>query len=148
MNRRAYILALGTTVSLSGCALLGGKTDAFSVTSPTIEQGESAVIAIEANNVAMMWISKVSDEPDIFDDGKPVSLEFENATFSPPPHTNWLTEPPAWEWQSAQDVKVEIPIQTFSDTPRTAFHFTVNVSRGSEETKKTQEATITVVSRS
>lgn len=148
MKRRAYLLALGTTVSLPGCTLFGGETDAISVTSPTIEQGESAVISIEADSVRMIRLSKTPGESDIFDDGEPLRFDFKNATFSPSPEIIWLAEPPTWDWQSTQDVKGEIPIQTFSDTPRATFHCTVIVYQGSQKTENTQEAAITIESRS
>lgn len=148
MNRRSYLAtvgALGASVTLAGSSVSGGGTASFSVTSPRIEQGETAIIAIEATDPGSMRFSELPGEIEPPANSGSLEMGFENAEFTPPPDVVWQAYPPTWTWSSTPAIEGEIPVRTASDTPPGPYEFAVTVYRAGSDENVTNEATVTVV---
>lgn len=146
MNRRSYLAtcgALGASVTLAGSPVSDGEADSFSVTSPRVEQGETAIIAIETTEPGSMRFSELPGEIESPANSGPLGMGFENAEFTPPPDVVWQAYPPTWTWSSTRAIEGEIPVRTASDTPPGTYEFAVTVYRADENV--TKEATVTVV---
>ena len=147
MKRRSYLATLGSlvaSVTLAGCSASGEESNSFSLTSPTVEQGETAIISIEATGVGSMRFTEIPGESDISANNEPLKIGFENAELTPSPDVVWEAYPPTWGWSSTRAIKGEIPVQTNSDTPPGAYELTVTVYKADSDEKITKETTVTV----
>lgn len=147
MNRRSYLVTLGSlgaSVTLAGCSGSGKKDDSFSLTSPTVEGGETAIISIEATDVGSMKFTEIPGESDSSTNSEPLEIKFEDAEFTPAPDVVWQAYPPTWDWSSTQTIECEIPVQTDSDTPPRTYEFAVTVFKANSDEKVTKETTVTV----
>ncbi|NHN43616.1 hypothetical protein G9C85_18510 [Halorubellus sp. JP-L1] len=143
MNRRSYLAALGASITLAGCSASDDSVDSLSVTSPTVAQGDVATIAIEATDVGSMRFTEIPTESELSDDERQLQIEFEGATFTPPPEFTWQTHPPTWSWSSEQRIEGAVPVRTLHDTPPGTYRISVTVFEDGSDEEKT-ESQITV----
>lgn len=147
MNRRSYIAILGAGMTFAGCSALRREVDAFSVSSPTVDQGEIATISIDLPEVTNMKFTELPDEVDSpisREDGGSLEILFEDIDFTPPPEVVWTVDPPTWQWDSAQNVTGTIPIQTSVDTPVGTYQLSLAIWETDFEQRITEHASVTV----
>lgn len=144
MNRRAVLTSAGVTVAaaLAGCSNLSRSPDSVSVTGATVEQGETADVAIAAPNLSGLHIS---DAPEQFRLDGPLDLG--EATFDPSPEAVWQAYPPYWQF-SGQDVEGTVTIQTTPDAPPDTYRFGFDFDIDGEEAPRYEETTVTVEGKS
>lgn len=144
LTRRSYLVVLGASASLAGCSSSFEEDSSFTVSEPSVEQGERTSFAIEAHDVTNLWVSDLPEEPSTSFDGDVLDIEFENAELAPAPDVTWKANPPNWQWKRARNIEAAIPIRTFPDTPPGEYEFEISVTRSESETERTSETTVTV----
>lgn len=144
MNRRSYLAALGASITLAGCSAPDEPVDSLSVTSPTVEQGEGATIAIEATDVGSLRFTEIPAESELAGDETQLEIEFGSATFTPSPDFTWQTHPPTWSWSSGRRLEGTVPVQTLRDTPPGTYRISVTVFEDGSDEERTETASITV----
>lgn len=145
MDRRSYLVTLGASIPLAGCSGLSEDQPSFSVTKPTVEQGETAIISIEATDVATMRFSDLPGELGFSPGTERVDIEFGNGEFTPAPDLVYKSHPPTWKWSQPQRIEATIPVQTFSDTPLGSYEFTISIWGPPSAEERTKRTTVTVV---
>lgn len=144
MHRRSYLIALSASLTLAGCPSAGGENGSFSVSSPRVEQGKSANIAITADDINSLKFASLPDEVKTPTEDGFLEVQFERADFTPAPDFIWQSFPPTWDWQSSQNVTGEVPINTSTDTPPDTYQITIAINWKDSEGIITKQANITV----
>lgn len=144
MNRRSYIAALGASIPLAGCSAATKKDALFSVTAPTVQQGEKTMISIEVTDIRGMRFSDFPSKERDSSEPEALDLQLGNVDFTPSPDVVLQSDPPGWQWSSPKDVEAEVPVQTFSDTPIRTYQFTITVRGDDSEKERTESTTVTV----
>lgn len=144
MHRRALLTSAGATLTaaLAGCPDLSSSPDSVSAAGATVEQGETADIAIAAPNLSGLHIS---DFPEEFRLDGPLDLG--EASFDPSPEAVWQAYPPYWEF-SGRDVEGTVPIRTAPDAPPDTYRFGFDFDIDGEEEPRYEETTVTVEGKS
>lgn len=144
MHRRSLLTSAGVALAfpLAGCTAIGGGVDAISLTAPTLEQGETATIAIEAPDLSGLGFT---DSPDEF--RRRESMALGEAAFDPSPEAVWQAYPPYWEF-SGRDTTGEVPIRTTPATPPDTYRFEFGFRIEGEDAPRQEETTVTVESDS
>lgn len=144
-TRRSVLAVLGASVPLAGCSGSTARDDSFSVTAPSIEQGERTTLSIEAPGVTTLHFSDLPGGLPPEHDAV-VEVEYDDAAFTPRPDVTWTAHPPTWQWSPARDVAAAVPVRTFPDTPPGSYEFTIAISSDDEEQERTMHTTLTVES--
>lgn len=147
MNRRSYIAGLGVGMTFAGCSALRREVDTFSVSSPTVAQGEIASISLELPEVTNMKFTELPDEVDSSksgEDGGSLEIVWRDIDFTPPPEVVWTVDPPTWQWDHAQDVTGTIPIQTSADMPIGTYAFSLALWETDFKQRTTEHVSVTV----
>ncbi len=145
MKRRGLLTSTGLTLTtaLAGCLADGSSNEeTLSVTEPTVKQGETANISIEAPNLSGLSISDFPEE--FHPEG---NLQLGEATFTPSPDVVWEVFPPHWGF-SGRDTEGDVPIQTSSETPPDTYRFSFAFQIDGDEEPRHKETTVTVESES
>lgn len=122
----------------------GDDGSSFSVTSPTVEQGETARIQIEATNIEWMAFTDVPVERDSSGDNEYLAVKFEDTDFSPPPDVILDSWPPMWEWSPARNLRAEVPAETYADTQPGTYRLAVTVYKHTAEERGTKVINLSV----
>lgn len=148
LTRRSYLVVLGASASLAGCSGSFEEDSSFSVSEPSVEQGERTSLGIKALDVTNLWVSDLPEEPSTSFDSDVMDIRFEDAELAPAPDVTWTAYPPNWQWTRARNIEAAIPIRTFPETPPGEYEFGISVRKGESETERTRETTVAVASTS
>lgn len=147
--RRQILFGLSAVLTgVAGCIAESDDTASFSVSEPTIEQGETVAIDIDATNALRLRFSEppVEAQPSNIEtsgDLKSVfDILFENADFTPSPDAIWESEPPTWEWSSGQNIEGQLPIRAFSDAPPGTYQLALSVEKEAAEKEIIVDVTV------
>lgn len=140
MNRRALISAVGTAI-FAGCISTGNqgtknqgtKDDKLIVNTEPVAPGQTGTIIIRTTKTEY-----VSTGGELVD--TPISIDYDNATFSSQPNVTQESYPPNWRWFSARNLTVKIPYHVPANIQPSNYTGSISVRRnydaGSGVTKK------------
>lgn len=108
MNRRALISAVGTAI-FAGCISTGNqgtknqgtKGNKLIVNTEPVTPGQTGTIIIRTTKTEY-----VSTGGELVD--TPISIDYDNATFSSQPNVTQESYPPNWRWFSARNLTEEV----------------------------------------
>lgn len=129
--------AVALLVVLAGCSspLPDPGHPTVTADGETVEPGESATIAVEAEHVTSVQLGLPEDRSARGN----LTLDFENATVEPKPDSVAESYPPVWNWEAAQSrVRVEIPVHAAANATPGTYVFTVTVRNASGGTATTE----------
>ena len=142
VNRRNYLAAVAASIGFSGCSALattGPESDTdesmLTVTAPTVTQGETATITVEAQAVNQLWFSAVPE----FN-----VVAYDDAEFSPTPSVVFQREPPTWVWSSPETVSGTVPMRVPETTPSGTYQYSITMQPRDDEKEVTETVTITI----
>lgn len=133
MNRRKYLSAIAVCVSSAGCldridmaTESDGDSDdgPLTITTPTLEQGETTTVTVEADSVSTLRFSETPD---------PGPVTYSDARFSPSPSSVYQRDPPTWIWSDSPDVSGEIPVRAPADIPPGEYQYTITMQQEASE---------------
>lgn len=148
MHRRQVLAVLGTTIPLAGCLSTASGSDSpnesstptdesnIEITAPTVSQGETATVTIEAQSVTHL---RFSDVPEI-----DATVEYENAEFSPSPSAVWQRKPPTWQWSPAKTISGDVPIRVSDTVSPDQYQYAIAVQQPDNDEELVEEFTLTV----
>lgn len=145
MNCRRFLatVAAVTPIGIAGCSY-GAQDPPFSVSAPTVRQGESGTIAITAPNVASMHFDEQPGGSPPKVNFESIDIEYISVQFTPSPDAVWQGDPPSWNWNPAQSVMGDVPVRVNDDAPPGDYQFAVSIMSGDTEDRRMRQSTITV----
>jgi len=109
------------------------------VTAPSVSSGETVRVKITARSVDRI---RVRDIPAI-----DATIRYQEATFSPSPDVVWEAMPPTWEWNPADDVSIELPVEVSESVSPGEYSYSLLIHLADREEELVEPFSLTVRDR-
>lgn len=150
MRRRQLLAGLGMFIPFAGCLSTATGNESLDatptqtskaesgidITAPAVSPGETTTLTISAQSTTQL---RISDTPEV-----DVTVEYENAEFSPSPSAVYQMKPPTWQWSPAEDISGEIPVRISEAVPPGDYQYAIAVKQKNSEDEVIQTVTIPV----
>ncbi|AQL42466.1 hypothetical protein BV210_06950 [Halorientalis sp. IM1011] len=142
MPRRIALLAVVGCVLLAGCGGAGNSTPTeltdesereLAIDAPAITPGETGTLTIDVTNASTLRVEPIASDS--------VSIDYGNASHSPPPETTWTTYPPSWSWNGTT-VTTTLPVVANADADRGTYDITIHARIDGEQRNRTVAVTV------